>query len=86
VLATWKEHFEEHLNDSSGSEQPTRPVNLRDDGVDIDLPSREKIEGPLKYIIIINRMIAEECTEYLIPSQIDVQLRQVLDRLWSSLM
>jgi hypothetical protein len=37
-------------------------------------------------IIIINRMIAEELTEYLIASQIDVQVRQVLDRLWSSLM
>jgi hypothetical protein len=33
-----------------------------------------------------NRMIVEELTEYLIVSQIDVQVRQVLDRLWSSLM
>jgi hypothetical protein len=48
VVARWKEHFEEHLNE--GSEQPTRPVNLRDDGVDIDLPSREEIEGALKYL------------------------------------
>jgi hypothetical protein len=32
------------------------------------------------YMIIINRMIAEELTEYLIASQIDVQVRQVLDR------
>jgi hypothetical protein len=32
--------FGEHLNKGSGSEQPTRPVDLRDDGVDIDLPSR----------------------------------------------
>jgi hypothetical protein len=30
---------------------------------------------------IINRMIAEELTKYLIVSQIDVQVRQVLDRL-----
>jgi hypothetical protein len=45
-----KEHFEEHLNEGSESEQPTRPVDLRDDGVDIDLPSREKIEGALKYL------------------------------------
>jgi hypothetical protein len=37
VLARWKEHFEEHLNEGSESEQPTRPVDLRDDGVDIDL-------------------------------------------------
>jgi hypothetical protein len=48
VLTRWKEHFEEHLNEGSGSEQPRRPVNLRDDGVDIDLPNREEIEGALK--------------------------------------
>jgi hypothetical protein len=35
--------------------------------------------------IIINRMISEELTD-LIASQIDVQVRQVLDRLWSSFM
>jgi hypothetical protein len=49
VLARWKGNFEEHLNKSFKSEQPTRPVDLRDDGVDIDLPSREKIERALKY-------------------------------------
>jgi hypothetical protein len=38
LLARWKEHL------SEGS------VNLRDDGVDIDFPSREKIEGTLKYL------------------------------------
>jgi hypothetical protein len=31
-------------------DQPTRPVDLRDDGVDIDLPSREEIEEALKYL------------------------------------
>jgi hypothetical protein len=41
MLARWKEHFKEHLNEGSeyGSsvlEQPTRPVDLVDDGVDID--------------------------------------------------
>jgi hypothetical protein len=41
VLARWKEHFEEHLKKGSKSEQPTRPVDLRDDGVDINLPSHE---------------------------------------------
>jgi hypothetical protein len=46
----WKEHFEDHLNEGSDSEQPTRPVNLRDDGVDIDLPNCEEIEGALKYL------------------------------------
>jgi hypothetical protein len=48
VLARWKEHFEEHLNEGSKLEQPTRPVDLRDDGVDIDLLIREEIEGALK--------------------------------------
>jgi hypothetical protein len=38
------------LNEGSESEQPTCPVDLRDDGVDIDLPSREEIEGALKYL------------------------------------
>jgi hypothetical protein len=42
--------FGEHLNIGSESEQPTRPADLRDDGVDIDLPSREEIEGALKYL------------------------------------
>jgi hypothetical protein len=41
VLARWKEQFEENLNEGSESEQPTRPVDLRDDEVEIDLPSRE---------------------------------------------
>jgi hypothetical protein len=50
VLARWKEHSEEHLNEGSKSEQPTRPVDLRDDGIDIDSPSREEIEEALKYL------------------------------------
>jgi hypothetical protein len=50
VLARWTEHFEEHLNEGSESEQQTRPVDLRDDGVDIDLPSRGEIERALKYL------------------------------------
>jgi hypothetical protein len=50
VLARWKEHFEEHLNEGSELEQQTRPVDLRADGVEIDLLSREKIEGSLKYL------------------------------------
>jgi hypothetical protein len=41
VLVKWKEHFEEHLNEGSDTEQPTRKIDLRDDGVDINLPSRE---------------------------------------------
>jgi hypothetical protein len=50
VLARCKEHFEEHLNEGFESEQPTRPVDLRDDGVDIDLPCREEKVGALKYL------------------------------------
>jgi hypothetical protein len=50
VLARWKEYFEEHLHEGSKSEQPTRPVDLRDDGVDTDLPIREEIEGALEYL------------------------------------
>jgi hypothetical protein len=38
------------LNGGPKSEQPTGPVDLRDDGVDIDLSSREEIEGALKYL------------------------------------
>jgi hypothetical protein len=38
--------------EKSSTEQRTRPVDLRDDGVDIDLTSREKIEGALKYLKI----------------------------------
>jgi hypothetical protein len=45
VLARWKEHFEEHLNGGSESEQPTRPVNLK---YDLTLICREEIEGALE--------------------------------------
>jgi hypothetical protein len=50
VLARWKKHFEEPLNEGSESEQPTRPVDLRDDGVDIDLPRQEEKEEAQKYL------------------------------------
>jgi hypothetical protein len=50
MLARWKEHFEEHLNEGSESEQPTHPVDLRDDRVHIDSSSRKEIEGALKYL------------------------------------
>jgi endonuclease/exonuclease/phosphatase family metal-dependent hydrolase len=56
VLSRWKEHFEQHLNEGAvageGAEQDQPPdlVDLRDDGVEIDLPSREEIEGALKYL------------------------------------
>jgi hypothetical protein len=50
VLARWKEHFEEHLNEGSKSEQPPRPFDLRYDGVNIDLPTREERVKALKYL------------------------------------
>jgi hypothetical protein len=50
VLLRWKEHFEPHLNDGAGHDRPPNQVDLGDDGVEIDLPSREKIEGALKYL------------------------------------
>jgi hypothetical protein len=41
----------------------------------------EETTDALVWSLSINRMIAEELTEYLIASQIDVQGRLVLDRL-----
>jgi hypothetical protein len=41
-----RKNFEDHLKEAM--EQPTRLS--RDDGVDIDLPNREEIEGQLKYL------------------------------------
>jgi hypothetical protein len=38
------------MNEGSESEQPLRSVNLRDNGVDIDLLNREEIEEALKYL------------------------------------
>ena len=50
VLSRWKEHVEQHLNDGAGDDKPPNQVDLSDDGVEIDLPSREEIEGALKYL------------------------------------
>jgi hypothetical protein len=47
VLTGWKEYFVEHLNEGSELEQPTRSVDLKDDGVDIDLPIAESIAAEL---------------------------------------
>jgi hypothetical protein len=38
------------LNEGSESQQPTCPVDLADDGVDINLPSHEKKEKALIYL------------------------------------
>jgi DNA primase large subunit len=48
VLSRWKEYFEQLLNEGEECDQPTDQVDLRDDGVEIKLPSREEIESALK--------------------------------------
>jgi hypothetical protein len=65
VLARWKEHFEEHLNGGSELEQTTCPVNLKDDGVDNDLPSREEIEGALSQSVAIGDKLFEIVKEFV---------------------
>jgi hypothetical protein len=46
-------------------EQTTRPVNLIDDGVDIDLPSREEIEGALGQSVAIGYKLFEVVKEFV---------------------
>jgi hypothetical protein len=87
VLARWKEHVEEHLNEGSESDQPTRPVEMRDDGVDIDLPSCEKIEGALKYLKNNKATGADSITAELLknggPNLVDA-LHEVIQQAWTS--
>jgi hypothetical protein len=87
VLARWKEHFEERLNEGSESEQPTRSVDLRDEGVDIDLPSREEIEEALKYLknnmAIVADSIATELLKNAGPNLMDA-LYAVIQQAWTS--
>jgi hypothetical protein len=87
VLARWKEHFEEHLNEGSESEQPTRPVDLRDDGAEIYLPSREKIEGALKYLKNNKAAGADSIVAELLknggPNLVDA-LHAVIQQAWTS--
>jgi hypothetical protein len=73
--------------EGSESEQPTRPVDLRDDGVDIDLPSREEIERALKYLK--NNMAAGAdsiAAELLKNSGLNLvdALREVIHQAWTS--
>jgi hypothetical protein len=87
VLARWKEHFEDHLNEGSDSEQPTRPVDLTDDGVDIDLSSREKIEGALKYLKNNKTAGADSIAAELLnnggPNLVDA-LHEMIQQAWTS--
>jgi hypothetical protein len=87
VMARWKEHFEEHLNEGSELDQPTRPVNLRDNGVEIDLPSREEIEGALKYLKNNKTAGADSIAAELLtnggPNLVDA-LHAVIQQAWTS--
>jgi hypothetical protein len=48
VLSWRKEHFEQHFNEGEERDYPADQVDLRDVGVEIDLPSRK--ESALKYL------------------------------------
>jgi hypothetical protein len=73
-----------NLNKGSKSEQPTRPVDLRDDGVDIDLPSRAEIERALKYN---KAAIADSIVANLLknggPNLVDA-LHEMIQQAWTS--
>jgi hypothetical protein len=87
VLAGWKEHFEEHLDEGSEAEQPTRLVILRDDEVDIDLPCREEKEMPLKYLKFNKAADADSIVAELLknggPNLVDA-LHEVILQAWTS--
>jgi hypothetical protein len=87
VLARWNLHFVEHLNEDSKSEQPTRPLDLRDDEVDIDLPSHEKIEGALQFLknnkAASKNSIAAELLKNGRPNLVDVW-HEVIQQTWAS--
>jgi hypothetical protein len=56
VLSSWKDYVEQHLNECAVAgkvaeqDQPPDLVDLRDDEVEIDLSSRDKLEEVLKYL------------------------------------
>jgi hypothetical protein len=84
VLARWKEHLEEHLIEGSESVQPTRPVDLKDDGVDIDLSSCEEIEGTLKNNKVAGaHSIAVELLKNGGSNLVDA-LHEVIQQAWTS--
>jgi hypothetical protein len=75
------------LNDRSTHKQPTRPVDLRDDGVDIDLSSREEIEGALKSLKNNKAAGADSIAAKLLknggPNLVDA-LHEVIQQAWIS--
>jgi hypothetical protein len=76
-----------HAQTTPESEQLTRPDNLRDDGVDIDLPSCEEIEGALKYLKNNKAAGADSIAAELLknggPSLVDA-LHAVIQQAWTS--
>jgi hypothetical protein len=76
----------EHLNEGSELEQPTRSVDLKDNGVDIVLPRREEIEGTLKYLKNNKAAGAESIAAELLknggPNLVDA-LHETLPRSWT---
>ena len=87
VLSRWKEHFEQHLNDGAVQDQPTDEVDLRDDGVVTDLPSREEVEGALKYLknnkAAGSDSLAAELLKNGGPNLVNA-LHEVIQRAWAS--
>jgi hypothetical protein len=75
------------LNEGSESKHPTRPVDLRDDGVDIDLPSHEEKEGALQYLKNNKAAGADSITAELLknggPNLVDA-LHAVIQQAWTS--
>jgi hypothetical protein len=75
------------LDKGSGLEQPTHPVELRYDGVDIDLLIRKKIEGALKYLknnkAAGANSIADELLKNGGPDLVDA-LHEVIQQAWTS--
>jgi hypothetical protein len=75
------------LNKGFESEQPTRSVDLRAGGVDIDLLSREEIEGALKYLknnkaAGVDPIVAE-LLKYGGPNLVDA-LEELIQQAWTS--
>jgi hypothetical protein len=71
------------LNEGSESEQPTRPVDLRDDRVDIDLSSREEIERTLKYMKNNQEASADSIAAKLLKN-IGPTLHEIIQQAWTS--
>jgi hypothetical protein len=76
------------LNEGFKSEQPTRPIDLRDDGIDIDLPpSREEIERALRHLKNNKAAGADSTAAELLknggPNLVDA-LHAVIRQAWTS--